>query len=343
MNNNIIGGKFFYDKNFSKRKNKIKGSFFFNGRSAFYDLLKKKTKENNIRSVLLPAFTCKSLIEVTKKLKLKTSFYSINKSFEPNFSIKKNDLIVLIDYFGINCSKNNDIANYYNNKVIIDKSHTFLNNFKHQYNQSIFFSLRKLSFLCGGFHNEFSKLEEKKSVERFFNQIVELQKEKARYIKKIIKSRNISYELSLIERFEKLEKKLLSNSYNIKGSKTLINLYKKYNWNSIIKKRKNNFKFLAGGSKDRFKIINYNNLKEDKTPIFLVIKLSSSKKRDDIRNKLIKNSIFSPVLWPKIKRFNYQKFKYEEELCSRTICLPIDQRYDIKNMNYIKEIIKNII
>ena len=85
------------------------------------------------------------------------------------------------------------------------------------------------------------------------------------------------------------------------------------------------------------------NLEEDKTPIFLVIKLSSSKKRDDIRNKLIKNSIFSPVLWPKIKRFNYQKFKYEEELCSRTICLPIDQRYDIKNMNYIKEIIKNII
>ena len=29
MNNYIIGGKFFYDKNFSKRKNKIKGSFFF--------------------------------------------------------------------------------------------------------------------------------------------------------------------------------------------------------------------------------------------------------------------------------------------------------------------------
>ena len=114
-------------------------------------------------------------------------------------------MIVLIDYFGINCSKNNDIANYYNNRVIIDKSHTFLNNFKHQYNQSFFF-IEKIIVFVWRISCEFSKSEEKKSVERFFNQIVELQKEKARYIKKIIKSRNISYELSLIERFEKLEK-----------------------------------------------------------------------------------------------------------------------------------------
>ena len=100
---------------FLKEKIKLRVRFFFNGRSAFYDLLKKKTKENNIRSVLLPAFTCKSLIEVTKKLKLKKRLYSINKSFEPNFSIKKNELIVLIDYFGKN-SKSND-TNYYNGKL----------------------------------------------------------------------------------------------------------------------------------------------------------------------------------------------------------------------------------
>ncbi len=344
MNKNIIGGKFFYDRNFSKRKNKINGSFFYNGRSAFYDLLKKRFKNDKIKTILLPAFTCKSLIEVTKKLKLKTNFYSINKNFEPNLSKGKDGLVVLIDYFGINCLKNHKISNYLNNNhVIIDKSHTFLNDFKHQYNQNIFFSLRKLSFLCGGFHNEFSKVVEKKGVEKFFNQIIAVQKEKAEYVKNINKNRNISYELSLIKKFENLEKKLTLNSYNTKGSKTLINLYEKYNWSSIIKKRKNNFKFLAEELKDKFKIINYNNLKEDKTPIFLVIKLSSSKKRDVIRDKLIKNDIFPPILWPKIKRFNYQKFKYEEELCSTTLCLPIDQRYDIKHMNFTKEIMKKII
>ena len=344
MNKNIIGGKYFYDSNFLKKRNKIYGSFFYNGRSALYDLLKKKIENNKIKKILLPAFTCKSLIEVTKKLKLKTNFYSINKNFEPNLSKGKDDPIVLIDYFGINCLKNYKIANnLIYNHVIIDKSHTFLNDFKHQNNQNIFFSLRKLSFLCGGFHNEFSKTLKKKSVEKFFNQIIAVQKEKAKYVKMINKSRNLTYELLLIKKFENLEKKIILNSYNTKGSKTLINLYEKYNWNSIIKKRKNNFRFLAEELKDKFHILNYNNLQENKTPIFLVIKLSSSKKRDVVRDKLIKNDIFPPILWPKIKRFNYQKFKYEEELCSTTLCLPIDQRYDINHMNFIKEIMKKII
>ena len=52
----------------------------------------------------------------------------------------------------------------------------------------------------------FQNSEEKKC-RKIFNQIVELQKEKARYIKKIIKSRNISYELSLIEKVRKIRKK----------------------------------------------------------------------------------------------------------------------------------------
>ena len=63
---------------FLKEKIKLRVRFF-NGRSAFYDLLKKKTKENNIRSILLPAFTCKSLIEVTKNLNLKQVFILLIK------------------------------------------------------------------------------------------------------------------------------------------------------------------------------------------------------------------------------------------------------------------------
>ena len=189
MNKNIIGGKFFYDRNFLKRKNKINGSFFYNGRSALYDLLKKRFENDKIKKILLPAFTCKSLIEVTKKLKIKTNFYSINKNFEPNLSKEKDDLVVLIDYFGINCSKNHKTANYLNNNhVIIDKSHTFLNDFKYQYNQNIFFSLRKLSFLCGGFHNEFSKAVEKMVLKSFLIKLLQSKKKKLNMLKILIKT-----------------------------------------------------------------------------------------------------------------------------------------------------------
>ena len=67
MNKNIIGGKFFYDTNFLKKKKNIKGSFFYNGRSALFDLLKNKSKINRFKKIFLPAFTCKSLIEDAKK------------------------------------------------------------------------------------------------------------------------------------------------------------------------------------------------------------------------------------------------------------------------------------
>ena len=136
---------------------------------------------------------------------------------------------------------------------------------------------------------------------------------------------------------------MISNSNNVKANKVLRDLYKTYNWNFIIKRRKKNFEFLVNELKNKFEILNYNNLKENKTPIFLVLKLCSSRKRDIIRDRLIKNDIFPPIIWPKIKSLNYKKFKFENDLCTKTLCLPIDQRYDIKNMSYINEKIKEII
>ena len=344
MNKNIIGGKFFYDTNFLKKKKNIKGSFFYNGRSALFDLLKNKSKINRFKKIFLPAFTCKSLIEVAKKQRFKIVYYSLNSNFTPNLTTQKDSLLLLIDYFGINCSQNITLSNdLHSNQVIVDKSHTFLNKHRSNNNFNFFFSLRKFSFLNGGFHNGSTQSKQNNKVNKLFNQIIETQKEKANYIKDIEENRNIKYEKALIHKFEDLEKKLISNSNNVKANKVLRDLYKTYNWNFIIKRRKKNFEFLVNELKNKFEILNYNNLKENKTPIFLVLKLCSSRKRDIIRDRLIKNDIFPPIIWPKIKSLNYKKFKFENDLCTKTLCLPIDQRYDIKNMSYINEKIKEII
>lgn len=64
----------------------------------------------------------------------------------------------------------------------------------------------------------------------------------------------------------------------------------------------------------------------------------SSKKRNTIRQILIKYNIYCPIYWP---LYFDNKNKCNHYIENHILCIPIDQRYNINNMKFITNIINH--
>ena len=59
-----------------------------------------------------------------------------------------------------------------------------------------------------------------------------------------------------------------------------------------------------------------------------------------VRDVLIKNKIYVPILWPNVIRENKDNLAYD--YANNILPIPCDQRYDIKDMNKIIKLVKGI-
>ena len=215
----LFGGE--YDFLPKKKNHKIgslfpsDGSFTFNGRSAFY-LIVKKLKEKKVRCIYVPYLICESLTEVLKKEKISIKYYDIDKKFNEKLSkIKKNCALLKIHYFGLRKSKSlNTLLKNKKLLIIEDFSHYMPDKKNLEGNQSFkFMSLRKLG-LCpiGGWTN----VSEKKKIRKLnkFKEFIDLKIKKTRYLDNELKNRNLKIEISYIKKFQQIEK-LFSNNYKL--------------------------------------------------------------------------------------------------------------------------------
>lgn len=108
--------------------------------------------------------------------------------------------------------------------------------------------------------------------------------------------------------------------------------------NNLKTKRRENFNEIAKGLKTikGLKVI-FEQLNEDEVPLYCPILCED---RKALQQLLVKNSIYAPVVWPKAECCpevdDDTNYIYEHILC-----LPIDQRYDIDDMNRIVNVIKD--
>ena len=70
--------------------------------------------------------------------------------------------------------------------------------------------------------------------------------------------------------------------------------------------------------------------KEAHGPLYFPLLLD---KGEQVRRRLNKKKIYTPILWGNLKRKKQYPFEYQ--LAKNCIFLPIDQRYSIRDMNYI--------
>jgi len=102
------------------------------------------------------------------------------------------------------------------------------------------------------------------------------------------------------------------------------------------KKRRDNYEVLLGGLQNNEGIrIIFDSLPDDVVPLYFPILLDN---REAMQDLLADNDIYAPVVWPKADNSpsidDVAKMIYE-----KILCIPIDQRYDVEDMQRIVEVI----
>ena len=106
--------------------------------------------------------------------------------------------------------------------------------------------------------------------------------------------------------------------------------------NRLRNKRRENYSILANGLRNHSDIrLVFKELPEDVIPLYLPVFVRN---RDIVQSLLADNAVYAPVVWPKAECCPVVDDN-AEELYSHLLCLPIDQRYELDDMQRIVNVI----
>lgn len=300
------------------------------GRDALNYILQKIKQTRNIKTVALPSWCCDTMIKPILHNNLDVSFYSVryeNDKLIKNIDVKA-DVLINLDYFGY---KTNEII-CFDGVVVNDITHSvFVDYKKYDY---CYGSLRKWSgFKTGGFvySNNISEKDNNRPVNLEYIELrLNAMREKNNYISGINDDKNY---LSL---FEVAEKKL-DSLYNFSSTEDDIYCAKHFDIEFVKNKRQENAKELLKYIKE-FAI--FKDVNNDDCPLFVPI-LVPNGKRNELREYLKTKKIYCPIHWQLTDLHDIkddEKRLYNDELS--IIC---DQRYNIDDMKFICENIRNFL
>lgn len=303
------------------------------------------------KKILIPGFTCETVIEPFIDYGYEVEFYNIKKNLEVdlndfNEKIKKfNPSLVLVhSYFGFNTLnnfwkyiKNNDFK--FTDIVLIEDitQIIFSNNISSLAKYKVG-SLRKWFAIPDGgvlttkemnFNSNHN--ENKKQIELFI---------KACDLKSKYVDNNVDTKKMYREAFHELKNEINKKTI-FSMSKISKNIFLNNNFDYIKEKRIENYNILYENLSD-IESIEYLLGRANKNEIPLYFPILIKKNREEIQSELAKNSIFCPIVWPKSK-FVEKKIKFITELIyEKILCIPCDQRYSVKDMERIIEVIRGI-
>lgn len=279
-------------------------------------------RANNFSKVYIPYFICDVLFEPLEKLNVNYEFYYIDSNLEPKFNytdIKKDEVFLYINYFGI---KNKFIYSLTSKttNVIIDNSQAFYNIPPKNIIAS-FYSARKFFGVADGAYLYTSKIldnnfEQDISSERMKHLLKRIEYGATNAYSDFIKDENSLIE-EPIKKMSKITDKLLSS----------------IPYDEYLKIRNNNFYFLHN------KLKSYNKLKikdDIAAPLCYPFWIKNG---IELKEILIKNKIFTPTFWKSVLKFVSTETN-EHNIVNNLVPIPIDQRYNTKDMQKITNIIK---
>lgn len=290
------------------------------GRACFYFA----AKLSKIKLIYIPYFTCKETEVPFKECGVEIKKYYLNEKLLPfNINPKKDEFLLWTNYYGnasINDIKN--IKNKYKN-LIIDNCHAFfskpINNAYNCYSTRKFFGVSDGAYLIKDKLSLDFKIDKDTSYENYIH-----------LLKQLDIGTDAGYKESLIN-----EERLNSN---YKGMSRLTeNLLSNIDYKKIKNIRRANFLRMHKRLKafNKFDV----NIKSDTHMYYPFLFFKSN-----IRYALIKNKIYNPFWWEHILQLVPEK-SIEYKLSKYMIMLPIDQRYNFDDVDYIcdnvmKEILK---
>ena len=287
------------------------------GRNAFEYILRAKA----YKKVYLPFYTCDVMLEPIKKLNIKYEFYSIRNNFEPIFDfhkVKLDNVFVYTNYFGICNHIVKEVSEQCKN-LIIDNSQAFFS--RPLPDVDTFYSARKFFGIPDGAYLYTNKqinenLETDISYQRFEHLLGRIDIGAERFYDEYKRNDDL-LKNQPIKQMSNLTRSLLST----------------IDYQNVSTKIQHNFLYLHS----YFKSVNELDLNIDSDPVAMIYPLLI-KNGNKLKNHLIKNKIFIATYWPGISGL-VDLISTEMHLVTNLVCIPIDQRYDEKDMESIKNLI----
>lgn len=308
--------------------------WFISGTSALEYILEELLQKQVLKTAAVPSWCCECMIIPFLKKGIMVYFYDVyighnNQLICDYSSVGSCDLTLVVSYFGYTGQKNIGTPS---GTILRDVTHSL---FSRQYNdaQYYFGSLRKWAgFWTGGYAWTNSAWTNSVHIGNLEPKYVVLRRramsDKLAYLKG--KSNSKAY----LELFEQGED-YLDGCNIVVGSIRDIEVAKSLDIDFIKSKRRTN-------AKELLKYLNnvaiFSELGEEDCPLFVPIVIPKEY-RDALRSYLIKNNVYCPIHWG-ISEY-HQLSGFSKEIYDNELSVICDQRYNIKDMQYIVELIKN--
>lgn len=279
-------------------------------------------RAHKIKKIHLPYFTCDAILEPILRNRVTYEFYSVNEEFEPLFdfgSLEKDAFFLYTNYFGL---KDNYILELkkLTDRLILDNSLSFFS--RPLPGVPTFYTARKFFGVPDGayLYSE-DKIDTEIETDYSFMRCEHL-----------LKRTDVSAEEGF-RSFQQNEE-ALKDCPPAHMSALSQRLLSSLDYGQIASVRRQNFLHLhaALGSGNKLNLKLYDNIVPMLYPYWT--------EEPEIRERLTKNRIYTPVLWPNVLEWSNAdtlEYRFAKEI----IYLPIDQRYSEMEMDLILETISS--
>lgn len=276
----------------------------------------------DIKRIFLPFYTCEAIVEPLKKLSVKYEFYHINGQLEiaEKLLLEKGDYLIINNYFGIKDAYIIEQSKKYYNRLIIDNAQALfaptIQKVKAVYSTRKFVGVADGGFAIGVSAEQTLQFEVDDSSEHNSHLLI----------------RKIQGAEAGFKEYQENESKLNNQPIRRMSYQTQ-NILNHIDYKAIINKRRQNYQYLCNalGNINLFQLPSIDSFT---CPMIYPLRTND----DTLRKKLIDNKIFVAKYWPNVLEW-CKKDDIEYELCEHVIPLPIDQRYNKKDMDRIINII----
>lgn len=294
--------------------------FVNSGRHALEYIL--RTLKDKIKQLWIPYYTCDVVLEPIKRIGIDYNFYHINDKFElyDDIILEDGDYLVINNYFGIKDDYINKIIQKYGSKIIVDNAQAFYH--RPQIESNAIYSPRKFFGIPDGGIAVCSTVLPDSLPKGFsFDRCSHL-------LKRIDAGPENGYADF------KTNSATLKNEPMTGMSSLTLRILTSIDFEWCKNKRRSNFENLHSA------LSPYNKLSIPDINSFACPMVYPFMTDDySLRQKLIDNKIFIATYWLNVLNW-CQANSLEYRLTKNIIPLPIDQRYDDKDMSLIYSLIK---
>lgn len=280
-------------------------------------------KARSIKSIWLPDYICDSVISACQELNVSIRYYEIGFDYLPRDTslVRQDDWLYIVNYFGQLRPQNLENLREVTNKLILDNTQAFFET-PPQNTDTIYTCRKFFGVADGAFLYTAATLDEDLPQTRSYDH-------QAHILGRFESSASDFY-----PSYRESEAHLASQPVG-KMSRLTLNTLRGLDFARIARTRQANYRVLA----ERLSSYNFMSLHDPHVPFMYPLYLEDGAR---IRTELHRARAYIPTLWPNVLNTAGAE-SAAFQLASKTIPLPVDQRYAPDEMHLLADLVEELI